>query len=97
MSMTTRTEERYSIADARNNLPRIVHAVEGGSSVELTRRGRPVAVLISASEYARLKAGRVDLWEALQRFRARHDLKRLRAAEVFTGVRDRSPGRSHAW
>lgn len=50
-------EKSYSIAEARNDLASIVHDVEGASAVELTRRGRPVAVLLSVEEYRRLAAG----------------------------------------
>lgn len=51
---------RYSIAEARHGLARIVHELEDGGSVELTRRGEPVAVMLSVEEYRRLAKGRVD-------------------------------------
>ena len=62
-------DDGYSIADARNNLPRLVHMAEDGDAVRLTRRGRPVAVLLSLSEYERLRAAGDGLWDRLQRFR----------------------------
>src|SRR4051812_12210118 len=43
-----------SIADARDRLASLVHDVEEGPAVEITRRGRPVAVLVSYHEYQRL-------------------------------------------
>ena len=52
--------KQYSISDARNNLPSIVKQVEYGPAVELTRRGRPVAVLISHKEYERLNPPKPD-------------------------------------
>jgi prevent-host-death family protein len=67
----------YSIAEARNQLARIVHDAEKGQFVELTRRGKPVAVLVSAHEYERLCAAKENFWEALCRFRDDSDLKRL--------------------
>jgi hypothetical protein len=33
------------------------------------------------------------MWEAIQDFRRRHDLRRLDVEEILSGVRDRSPGR----
>jgi prevent-host-death family protein len=39
--------KRYSIAEARNHLPAIVHDAERGKPIHLTRRGKPVAVLLS--------------------------------------------------
>lgn len=44
-----------SIAEARNKLPALVHSVEGGPAVRLTRRGKPVAMLVSLEEYERLR------------------------------------------
>jgi prevent-host-death family protein len=44
-----------SIAQAKNGLPELVHAVETGEPVQLARRGQPVAVLLSDVEYRRLK------------------------------------------
>lgn len=85
--------KQYSIASARNHLPAIVHAVESGPAVELTRRGKPIAVLVSVEEYKRMRPDKPDLWEALSRFREDTDLDALQAAEVWTDVRDRSVGR----
>lgn len=45
-----------SIAQARNSLTELVYEAEEGRPVQFTRRGRPVAVLVSEAEYARLKA-----------------------------------------
>jgi prevent-host-death family protein len=48
----------YSIAEAKNNLARLVHEAEQGHAVRLTRRGKPVAVLISTEQYERLSGPR---------------------------------------
>lgn len=85
--------KRYSIAQARNSLPGLVHAVEDGPPVELTRRGQPVAVLVSISEFDRLSGKRPDLWSAIEKFRAETDLEELDIDGVLEGVRDPSPGR----
>ena len=62
--------KRYSIAEARNHLPAIVHDAENGAPIELTRRGKPVAVLISASEWASIE-------ETLYLLRSPANAKRL--------------------
>ena len=46
--------ERYSIAEARRNLPKLVHEAERGKAVELTRRGESVAMLISRRRFEQL-------------------------------------------
>lgn len=91
--------KKYSIADARGNFPGVVHEVEGGTRVELTRRGKPVAVLLGMDEYERLAAGRRDFWEAYEEFRQEYDVAELGIDpdEVFAEVRDPSPGRDFSW
>jgi antitoxin Phd len=88
---------RYSIAEARSRLPAIVHDAEQGSVAELTRRGKPVAVVLSVAEYERLTRARPDFWDALQEFRKSHDLADLDVDALFEGVRDRAPGREAEW
>jgi antitoxin Phd len=88
---------RYSIAEARNQLPAIVHDAEEGSVAELTRRGKPVAVVLSIADYERLTRARPDFWRSLQAFRKSHDLADLDVDRIFEGVRDRAPGREVEW
>lgn len=83
----------FSIAEARSQLPALVHQVEKGAPVRLTRRGKPVAVLVSLREYERLGPRRADLWEAIEAFRRETDLSDIDVDEIFAGVRDPSPGR----
>jgi prevent-host-death family protein len=85
--------KQYSIAEARSSLPSLVHAVEAGPPVELTRRGRSVAVLLSATDFARLQPRRPDLWAAIETFRRETDLEELDVDAILEDVRDRSPGR----
>lgn len=89
--------KQYSIAQARDHLPALVHDAEKGSLVELTRRGKAVAVLISVAEYERLSHERPDVWLLLKAFRERNDLEELDVEEIFGDVRDRSPGREVKW
>ena len=56
--------KQYSIAVARNRPPVIVHDVEVGPAVVLTRRGKPVVVLLSIDEY-KMRRDRPDFFEAL--------------------------------
>ena len=53
--------KRYSIAEIRNRLSEVVHEAEEGEEITLTRRGKPVAVLLSRQKFTRLrgKIGRV--------------------------------------
>ncbi len=86
-------QKQYSIAAARNKLPALVHDIEKGPPVELTRRGKPVAVLLSIGEYQRLRRDKPDLWQAIRSFREETDLAELDAEGVWVDLRDRAPGR----
>ena len=89
--------QQHSVAHTKNHLPALIHEVENGAQVEITRRGRSVAVLLSMAEYQRLRGERPDAWERLQQFRASHELSDLDVDEIFPVVRDRSPGREFSW
>jgi antitoxin Phd len=84
--------KQYSITEARDNFPRVVHEAESGESVELTRRGKPVAVLISLEEYRRLATGRPSFWAAYEEFRRRHEGSEVETEDVWADVREPSPG-----
>ena len=88
----------YSIAEARDRFTSIVRDVEEKvAGVELTRRGRPVAVLLSVREYRRL-SGEKGFWDAYVAFREGAGLQGLGIEpEVFEGLRDASPGREAGW
>ncbi len=87
-------EESYSIADARDRLPSLVHEAEEGRPVRITRRGKPVAVLVSEREYERLTGAREDFWDSLNKFRASLAPGTLAGLkESLDDARDPSPGR----
>jgi prevent-host-death family protein len=86
--------KRYSIADARADLPSIVDQAEAGQEIELTRRGKPVAVILSLRELQRLRGPRTQFSDAYRRFLKAHPLRELDLdAEYFESTRDREPGR----
>ena len=89
-------DKKYSIAEAKNRLPAIVHETEHNDPIFLLRRGQPVAVLLSTHEYERLQARQKrGFWSALTSFRD----NALRMSDVgvtdddFSNLRDASPGR----
>jgi prevent-host-death family protein len=85
---------RYSIADARTSLPTIVDQAEAGERVELTRRGKPVAVVVSLREFERLRGDRPRFGEAYKKFLDDHSLSEIGLDDDFVATtRDRSPGR----
>lgn len=90
-------EKTCSMAEARRNLARLIRSAERGRAVEITRRGEPVAVLLSAAEYLALTGERPPFVDALERVRARFEVAELGIGdEEFEGIRDESHGREVA-
>jgi len=84
----------YTIAGARAKLGDIVDEVEAGSDIELTRRGKKVAIVMSAARYARLQGERVAFMTAYETFRARHDLSQAGVERSWSrGLRAKDVGR----
>jgi prevent-host-death family protein len=92
IEMYTSRVKRYSVAQARANLPEILDAVEKGTDVELTRRGQPVAVIVARSKY-RSDSERPGFAELYAAWRARHPNFVGVPDDYFESLRDRSPGR----
>ncbi|WP_133512551.1 type II toxin-antitoxin system Phd/YefM family antitoxin [Candidatus Thiosymbion oneisti] len=61
-----------SIAEAKTQLTRLIHQAERGEAVHITRRGKPVAVLLSEDEYTRLRQGQKqgNLWDLIDEMRS---------------------------
>ena len=91
---------KVSVTQARDTLTRLIREVEDGETVHITRRGKPVAVLVSKDEYDRLESGkpRQNFWQGIQdwRFQAGFDWPELTRDEV-DGWRDRRPPREPEW
>ena len=75
--------KRYSIAEARSSLPTIVDQAEAGAEVELTRRGKPVAVLISHRQLERLRNDRPHFIDVYRAFLLKHSLKVVGVDNAF--------------
>ena len=86
--------QRYSIAEARAHLPRIVDQAEAGIEVELTRRGRAVAVLVSRQKFDRLRGKGSHFKETYRKFLEKYSVKGIGLEDDFiVSMRDKSSGR----
>lgn len=101
MAMSRRPDRNrtYSIAEARDRLAAIVHGVEVGEPAVLTRRGKPVAVLVSSEDFERLSGSKQDFGAAIQEWRREfaEEIETLDLASAFEDLRDPSPGRKFRW
>ena len=87
------TLETFSIAEARNRFTAIIRGLKRQPFVEVTRRGKPVAVLLSIEEYKRLAEQPRRFWDAYQAFRTQTPLETLEIEPEIFAVRDPSPGK----
>ena len=88
---------RFSIAQARAQLPAIVDLAAAGGEVELTRRGQPVAVILAPRELERLRGRKDSFPSAYKRFIEKFPSKGAGAGKDFArSLRDRSIGRDIA-
>jgi antitoxin Phd len=87
--------KRVSVAEAKNKLPAIIHEVEKGSTVEITRYGRSVAFMVPQKDYERLQEKGGGFWEALIKFRNIVNAEGIVVEDPdFSDLRDPSPGRT---
>jgi len=76
--------QKYSIAEARARFAAIVHEVEDEGSIQITRRGEVVAVLLSRREYERLSGSQGGFYRAVSEFRAAYNVPELEIdPEIF--------------
>ncbi|MBO0611982.1 MAG: hypothetical protein RL122_2900 [Pseudomonadota bacterium] len=88
--------ELSTIAEAKNNLPRLIHAAEAGGDIHITRHGRPVAVLISEQRYQQLFNTGKAVFQAMMQWREQYGYVDLTDEEVDSW-RDRTPAREFSW
>jgi prevent-host-death family protein len=85
---------KYSVAEARSSLPTIIDQAESGLGVELTRRGKPVAVVISVREFERLRGDGARFGAAYRRFLETHSPEEIGLDDdFFDAVREKGRGR----
>ncbi len=92
-SVRNKMKHRYSISEAKNRLTSIIHGVETGDPVQLTRHGKPVAILLSLNKYEALKQKNKNFWNSLISFRQSMDKEEDNLDDCFDHLRDRSTGR----
>jgi prevent-host-death family protein len=64
--------ETSNIAHAKNNLPKLIHTVESGEDIMISRHGKPVAVLVSIARYEQHINNKADLFQAIIAWREQY-------------------------
>jgi len=87
-------ETKVSVAEARQHFARLIKRAQQGKTIEITRRGEPVAVLLSASEYSAITGDHSSFVAAMREVRERLGVEDLGIGDAeFEGLREESPGR----
>lgn len=60
---------QFSVAEARNRLTELSHHAEDDGPVRVTRRGKPVVVLVSERDYVKISGDASGFAEAAEAFR----------------------------
>ena len=85
---------KVSVAEARQHFARLIKRAQQGKAIEITRRGEPVAVLVSAAEYSAITGDRPSFIDAARQVRERLGVDGLDIGDSdFEGLREESPGR----
>lgn len=85
-----------SIAQAKNHLPKLIHAAEAGDDIRISRHGKLVAVMVSAERYEQRFNTGEGVFQAIMQWRENQPGFDLTDAEVDSW-RDRSPARDFVW
>jgi len=88
-----------TIAEAKNNLSHLIHQLEVEESIQLTRYGKPVAVMMSETHYKKLTSPAKSLNSAIINWRNQLDDTQdvgLRDDELKS-IRTESAGREFSW
>jgi prevent-host-death family protein len=73
-----------SVADAKNNLPALVHDAEERGAIGIQRRGKTVAVIVGLRDYKRMRARSTpSLMDEIMTIRKEHGVAGLRDEEDF--------------
>jgi prevent-host-death family protein len=85
---------QFSVAEARNRLTELIHRAEDDGPVRITRRGKPVVVLVSERDYVKISGDASGFSEAAEAFRlslAPEDLDGI--GDALKGLRGKEQGR----
>ncbi len=88
-----------TIAEAKNNLSHLIHQLETEDSIQLTRYGKPVAVMMSEAQYKKLTSPAKSLNSAILNWRSQLDEPSDigLSEDELKSIRTESVGREFSW
>jgi len=94
--------KRVSVAEAKNNLPALLHEAAETGPIEIVRYDEPVAVIVAHDDFQRLRRGPRaprGTWAAIAKWRRDHAdiLGELELGRHLKRSRDQKPPRGVDW
>jgi prevent-host-death family protein len=86
-----------TIAEAKNNLSQLINQLGSGEPIHLTRHGKPVAVMLSETNYQILTHKDRSLYQAIQKWHDQLDGDIALTETELKSVRATSQGREFSW
>lgn len=86
-----------TIAEAKNNLSQLIHQLESDDAIQLTRHGKPVAVMLSEAHYQKLTHKDNNLYQAIQQWRTKLESDSALTDVELKNIRSTSQGREFSW
>lgn len=87
-----------TIVNAKNNLSHLIHELDTEEMVQLTRHGKPVAVMMSEAHYKKLISPTQSLNTAILNWREQQDeLSDGFSEETLHAIRAEAKGRDFSW
>jgi len=88
-----------SIVEAKNNLSQLIHQLEAEQPIELTRHGKAVAVMLSASHYQKLISPTQSIYAAILSWQNEQDEEQdiSLSHDELIQIRTKANGREFSW
>ncbi len=83
---------KYAVSELKAHLTQVLREVEKGKTIEVTRHGKRVAVLIATDDYENLTASRPSFMFGVRALRESADFTPLEEDD-FDPLRDKDTGR----
>ncbi len=87
-----------TIASAKNNLPQLIYDLESEEVIHLTRHGRPVAVMLSETNYQKLiRKNNEGVYSEIQKWHGESKDDAAFTDAELDSLRKNSAGREFSW
>jgi len=89
----------YSVAEAKDRFSSLLKEAETGGSVQITRRGKPVAYVVGVDQFSALAKPKMSFMEWVAEFRRDHAPEGidLDPDEWLRDDHAKTPGRDFSW